>query len=182
MRESIRESDLTLTIDQLPSQVALRSDTITADVIVALVQDLVRTNRFPNPGATDLAREAAANNVLPESRSFKRGQIVVRAGERIDAVDYEALSHLGLLESPDRRMQAIVRAFLSSLVVMVVLGLYIVRLPGQVHVQARFLAVLTGIFLFTLAGARLFSGQYYLYPAAAMALTLVIITRNEIAI
>lgn len=182
MRESIRESDLNLTGDQLPSQIALRFDTRTAAVIVALVQDLVRPNRFPNPGATDLAREAAANSVLPESRSFERGQIVVRAGARIDDVDYEALSHLGLLESPDRRAQAIGRAFLASIVVMVAIGLYIARLPDQIYVQARFLAVLAGIFLLTLAGARLFSGQVYLFPAAAMALTLVIITRNEVAI
>lgn len=182
MRESIREVDLSLTTDQLPSQVALRFDTNTAAVVVALVQDLVRPNRFPNPEATEVARQAAANDIAPESRSFERGQIVVRAGTLLDAVDYEALEHLGLLESPDRRAQAIVRAFLASLVVMVVVGLYIARLPGQTYVQARFLAVLAGIFLLTLAGARLFSGNLYLYPAAAMALTLVIITRNEIAI
>lgn len=182
MRESIREVDLSLTTDQLPSQVALRFDTNTAAVVVALVQDLVRPNRFPNPEATEVARQAAANDIAPESRSFERGQIVVRAGTLLDAVDYEALEHLGLLESPDRRAQAIVRAFLASVVVMVVVGLYIARLPGQTYVQARFLAVLVGIFLLTLAGARLFSGNLYLYPAAAMALTLVIITRNEIAI
>ncbi|MEP7290874.1 MAG: hypothetical protein ABI835_03775, partial [Chloroflexota bacterium] len=179
MRESIRESDLSLTRDQLPSQVALRFDTRAAAVIVALVQDLVRPNRFANPGATELARQTAASSVQPESRSFERGQIVVRAGNRIDAVDYEALTQLGLLESPDRRIQAVVRAFLASLVVMVAVGLYIVRLPEQQFVQARFLAVLAGIFLITLAGARLFSGQFYLYPAAAMALILAIITRNE---
>ncbi len=182
MRESIREGDLSLTTDQLPSQVSLRFDTRTSAVIVALVKDLLRPNRFQNPVATDLARQTAANNIAPESRSFERGQIVVRAGQRLDNLDYEALSHLGLLESPDRRIQDIFRALLASIVVMVAVGLYLVRYPDKYYTQARFLAVLGAIFLVTLAAARLFGGQYYLYPAAAMALTLVIITRNEIAI
>ena len=79
-------------------------------------------------------------------------------------------------------MQDIFRALLASIVVMVAVGLYLVRYPDKYYTQARFLAVLAAIFLVTLAAARLFGGQYYLYPAAAMALTLVIITRNEIAI
>ncbi len=182
MRESIRESDLPLMTDQLPSQVALRFDTRTASVIVALVRDLLRPNRFLNPAATVLAQQTAADNVAPESRSFERGQIVVRAGTRLDPVDYEALDHLGLLASPDRRLQNIGRAFLASLVVTVVMGLYLVRIRDRYYVQARFLAVQGGIFLFSLALARLFGGQYVLYPSAAMALTLVVITRNEVAV
>lgn len=182
MRESIRDADLALIIEQLPSQVALRFDTRTASVIVALVHDLLRPNRFPNPGATELAQQTAANNVPPESRSFERGQIVVRAGTRLDSVDFEALGHLGLLSTPDRRLQDIGRAFLASLIVTVVIGLYLARSRDRYTTQARFLAVLAGIFLFTLALARLFGGNYYLYPAAVMALTLVIITRSEIAI
>ena len=108
--------------------------------------------------------------------------IVVRAGARLDPVDYEALGQLGLLETPDRRAQDVLRAFLASIVVMVMLGLYLARFPDTYYTRARFLAVLAAIFLVTLAGARLFAGQYTLYPSAAMALTLVIITRNEIAI
>ena len=161
---------------------SLRFDTRTAAVIVALVKDLLRPNRFQNPTATDLARQTASNNIAPESRSFERGQIVVRAGQRLDNVDYEALSRLGLLESPNRRVQDVLRALLASLIVMVTVGLYLARFPDKYYSQARFLAVLGAIFLATLAAARLFGGQYYLYPAAAMALTLVIITRNEIAI
>ena len=182
MRESIRETDISLMSDQLPSQVALRFDPRTAAVIVALAQDLLRPNRFQNPDATELARQTAANNVAPESRSFERGQVVVRAGARIDVVDYEALSQLGLLESPDRRAQNVVRAFLASLIVLVTVGLYLARFPDKFYSQARFLAVLAAVFLLTLLGARVFSVQYYLYPAAVLALTLVIIARTEIAI
>ncbi len=182
MRESIRESDISLMTDQLPSQVALRFDARTAAVVVALVQDLLRPNRFPNPDATEKAQQTAAANVQPESRSFERGQIVVRAGARIEPLDYEALNKLGLLESPDRRLQDVARAFLGSLLVMIVVGLYLARYPDKFYSQARFLALLAGIFLLALAAARLFGGQYYLYPAAALALTLVTMTRTEVAI
>ncbi len=44
--------------------------------------------------------------------------------------------------------------------VMVAVGLYLSRFPDKYYTQARFLAVLAAIFLLTLAGARLFGGQY----------------------
>ncbi|HVU10457.1 MAG TPA: HDIG domain-containing protein [Phototrophicaceae bacterium] len=182
MRESIRDSDLPLLRSQLPSQVSVRFDTQTTAVIVALVQDLLRTNRFLNSDATELARQTAQNNVAPQSLTYQRGQVVVRAGAPLSAVDYEALSHLGLLASPSLELQNVAQAFLASVIVMVTIGLYLARFSDKYYTQARFLGLLAAIFLVTLAAARLFGGQYYIYPAAAMALTLVIVTRNEVAI
>src|SRR5690606_15691413 len=91
MREPIREFDLPTVLEQLPSQVALRFDARTSGVIVALVQDVLRPNRFMNPQETEAARQVAIDSVEPETRSFERGQVVVRAGTRLDSVDYEAL-------------------------------------------------------------------------------------------
>ncbi len=185
MRESIREVDLAQISDQVPTQVALRFDPPTAAVVVGVVQDLLRPNRFQNAVATDLARQAAAASVQPQSRSFERGQIVVRGGTRIEAADYEALDHLGLLQSPDRRIHMIGRALLASLLVMIGMAMYIARFPERLNRQTGFLLLLTGIFLLALLGARVFNGGenlIYIYPAAAMALLLVGVTYTEIAI
>lgn len=184
MREAIREPDLSVVLDQLPSQVALRFDPRTAAVIVALIRDLLRANRFPNPAATEAAREAAAAAVSPESRSFESGQIIVAEGTPIDAVAYEALLELGLLETDDRRVQSVVQAALASLLVMIIVGLYLARNASRIYARARFIALLAAMFLIALLGARVFSGDpaHYIYPTAALALLLVIVTEPEIAI
>lgn len=185
MREPIRESDLSVVSDQLPSQVALRFDTRTVGVIVALVQDILRPNRFVNPVETEAARQAAIDEVQPESRSFERGQVVVRAGTRLDAVDYEALQRLGLLETADRRVQVFIRALIASLLSLVLFGLYFARFPDSSYMRARFLAVLCVVFLLSLFSARLFAGvqpPYYVYPAAGLALLLVVVSKPDIAI
>jgi hypothetical protein len=184
MRESIRETDLPNLIDQLPTQVSVRFTPASSAVVVALVADLLRPNRMPNPDATAAARAAAADAVAPERRSFERGQIVIRAGARIDAVDFEALENLGLLDAPDRRLEVIGQAFLSSLMVLIAAALYIERRQPSLFAHPRFLTLLAAIFLLTIAGARLFGGggQLYLYPAAALGVLIVALTAPEIAI
>jgi putative nucleotidyltransferase with HDIG domain len=184
MRESIRESDLSLIRDQLPTQVSVRFSPRSAAIVVALVEDLIRPNRLPNPEATEAARQTAIANTPTQSRSFERGQIVVRAGTRVDELDYEALQKLGLLQAPDRRLELIGRGMLASLLVLVATGLYIGRRMRGLFTRGRFLALLATIFLGVLAGARVFwSGdQIYVFPTAALALLFVALTGPELAL
>jgi hypothetical protein len=184
MRESIRESDLPLVIDTLPTQVSVRFNAQAAGVVTAVVEDLVRPNRFPDLEATENARSEAANRTPTESRSFERGQVVVRAGTRIDDVDYEALQQLGLLEAPNRRSQVLLRAFLTSVVVVVTIGLYATRCRPEFFTDVPMLALVSGLFLIVLLGARLFSGngQVLLFPAAALALLYVGLIATDIAV
>lgn len=184
MRESIREADLNLVRDQLPTQVSVRFTPRSAGVVVAMVEDLVRPNRLPNPEATEAARQAAIANTPTQSRSFERGQIVVRAGTRVDELDYEALQMLGLLQAPDRRLEMVGRGLLASLLVLVASGLYIGRRMRGLFTRGRFLALLATIFLGMLAGARVFwnGDQIYVFPTAALALLFVALTGPELAI
>lgn len=184
MRESIRESDLAVVLDTMPTQVSVRFNSQSATVVTALVEDLVRPNRFPDPQATAAAQLEAANQTPSESRSFERGQIVLRAGTRIDAVDFEALQQLGLLETPNRRSEMLARAFLTSVVAAVSVGLYITRCHAGILKNTRMLGLLGGLFLIALLGARLSSanGQIYLFPIAALAMIYVVITETDLAI
>jgi putative nucleotidyltransferase with HDIG domain len=185
MRESIRETDLRMFIDQLPTQVSVRFSGDDAAVIVAVIADLVRPNRLANPAATEDARNAAAAAIQPVERSFERGQIVVREGERVDDAALEALIQLGLLKPADHGLQGLVRAFLASVVVAVVIGLYTARFESSlIHRNPRLLTLLAVLFLIALIGARFLgvNGQIYLYPSAALALLFVTIIGPEIAI
>jgi putative nucleotidyltransferase with HDIG domain len=183
MRGEIREANLPSIITQLPTQVSVRFTEEQADVIVAIVKDLLRPNTLLNQEATESARDVAAEGVEVR-RSFERGQIIVRAGERIDEAAYEALGQVGLLQPADQRLQQIARALLASIMVLVVTGLYIARFMPFLFKSSRFMALLAALFLIMLLGARITGtyGQIYLYPTAALALLYVALVGPEIAV
>ncbi len=189
MREAIREVDLPQILDQLPTQVSVRFDAPTSSVVIAFVGDLVRPNRFPNTAATNQQREAAVAAVQPESISFERGQVIVREGERIEELDLEAFRQFGLLDSQDRRWQSIIRAFLSSSVVLAGFALYVIRTGSHFPLVERteLLLIMGGLFLIALMGGRAFQSAtaaplIYLYPAAALGLVYVAIIGTDIAL
>lgn len=184
MREEIREDEVSTVIQQLPTQVSLRLNDEEALVTVAILRNLIRANTFLNQEATDLARAAAQAAVLPESRSYASGQIIVREGTRVDLADYEALNQFGLLKPVDRRQQEMVRALLSSVLVLVVTGLYIARFKPSLYNEPRMLLLFAALFLVMLFGARLTNmpQQIYTYPSAALAILMVSLAGVEIAV
>jgi putative nucleotidyltransferase with HDIG domain len=183
MRGEIRESNLPSIIAQLPTQVSVRFTEEQADIIVAIVKDLIRPNTLLNQEATDAARNLAADGIQVR-RSFERGQIIARVGERIDDAAYEAFGQAGLLQPADQRLEQIARALLASIIVMVVTGLYIARFKPSLFRSSRFMTLLASLFLIVLLGARITGtyGQIYLYPTAALALLYVALVGPEIAV
>ncbi len=192
LQGSIRDSDddLRAVTSRLPTQVSVRFSEQEAAVITAIVEDLVRPNTFVNQQETDTARQLAADNFAPVERTFVAGQIVVAEGDIITPTDYEALQQLGLLEvSPEERRQTIaqmvIRSFMVSIIVMIVIGLYIARFSPHLIDQPRFVLLAAGLYLLFLVGARVVGvsqGELYIYPTAAMALLFVAILGPEVAV
>jgi cyclic-di-AMP phosphodiesterase PgpH len=183
MRGEIRESNVASVIAQLPMQVSVRFNEDQANVIVAILQNLVRPNTLLDEASTQALRDAAAANVAVP-RSFERGQIIVRAGEKIDDSAYEALQKLGLLDPSNQRFREIGRAGLAGTLILIIVGLYISRFRPSLFQSSRFMALLAAIFLIILVGARITGsdGQIYLYPTSALALLYVALVGPEIAI
>jgi len=184
MRGEIQSGDLSRIRGQLPTQVSVRFDERETSVIVDIVGDLIRANATINEEATALARSQAGNAVTNVIRFFERGQLVVSSGQTITQSDYEALNQLGLLRPVDKRFQETVRAGLGSIITMVMVGLYLSRFrPSLLYSEPRLLTLLAVIFLITLGGARVaLSGEFYIYPAAALAFIYVAIAGHQIAI
>jgi cyclic-di-AMP phosphodiesterase PgpH len=185
MRDEIRQADMFNMMTQIRLEVSVRFSDPDAELITAIVSDLIRPNTFENPDETAQARQAAIDSVQPEQRSFERGQIVVREGVRIEAADYEALSQLGLLRPADFSLQVVGRAFLATIITMAILGLYIARFrPILFSGSPRILLLIASLFLITLTGARFLgvNGQIYVYPTAALALLLVSLIGPDIAV
>ncbi len=183
MRLEIRDSNLQNVITQLPMQVGVRFSEEQADVIVQVVKGLIRPNTLLDKTATEQAQQTAVANVMVR-RSFERGQVILRTGERVDAASYEALSVLGLLEPTNQRVQEFARAALASIIVVVVTGFYLNHFKPALLRSSRFLIVLASLFLLTLMGARLsvVSGQIYLYPTAAMAILYAALASAEVSV
>ncbi|MCU0498608.1 MAG: HDIG domain-containing protein [Anaerolineae bacterium] len=184
MQESIREIDLTTTLERLPVQVSLRFNDVQRAVIVAIVEDLVRPNMTENIEQTEQARAAAADAIPVERRSLQRGQIIVREGAQIQPLDYEALQMLGLLQPAEQRFQQITQAMTVGITVMVIIGLYLLRFhPSLLYSEPRLLGLLALIFLATLFGARLaLNSEFYLFPSALLALLYVTLINAQVAI
>lgn len=184
MRGEIQSGDLSRIRGQLPTQVSVRFDERETSVIVDMVGDLIRANATINEEATALARSQAGQAITDVIRFFERGQLVVSSGQAITASDYEALNQLGLLRPVDKRLQETVRAGLGSIITMVMVGLYLSRFrPSLLYSEPRLLTLLAVLFLIILGGARVaLSGEFYIYPAAALALIYVAIAGHQIAI
>lgn len=185
MRDSIQPDDLNVSRSQLHTQISIRFNARDREVIVAIIEDLLRPNTFEDVEATEAARDSAENAVIPVMRRFVRGENIVDAGQLITETDYEALQALGLLLSESARGQEIFRAFIASTIVMVLLGLYMTRFePALVYQETRLLMLLAVMFLLVLALLRALGiqGNLYLFPTASLALVYVAVVGPHLAI
>ncbi len=184
MREAIREQDLPQVIATLPTQASVRFTPEQSAVISAIVGDLIRPNSSINVGATEAARANAVAAVEPVSRSFERGQVIVRAGERVDSLDSEALGELGLLNIPNLQVQALVRGLVSGIVLLIVISLYLRRVQPDLLVDVSRLLLLEFILLATLLAMRMVAptGQVVFVPAAVIGMVFVSLTTPATAV
>lgn len=184
MREPIRQDNLEFVVEQLPTQVSLRLSETAAEAVVAFVAALIRPNQSENPQRTEQSRQEASDAVEVQVRSFVQGQLIASAGTRLSAVDYETLEQLGLLRRADTRWQTLARALLASVLTMVGMALYLIRFQSDLYRQSLSVALFAVLFLIAVLGAQVFTseGEFYLYPAAGLALLFVSLARPEIAL
>ena len=184
MRESIRAQDLAPMLASIPTQVSIRFSPEQVAVISAIVGDLVRPNSLVNVSATETAREAAVADVEPVQRSFERGQVIVRAGERVDELDAEAFAVFGLLDLPNLQVQEIIRGLVFGLLLLVIIALYLKRVQPDVLADLRLLFILETLFLLTLFSIRLIApiGQVVFVPAAFIGIVFASLTSPATAV
>lgn len=173
MRQEIREGDVASMRKRVPQLVSLDLSSEEANVTTALARTFLVPNAFLAPEATEEARQSAREEVPPALRTFEDGEIIVREGERVTALDIETLDELGLRQS---RMQwtDFLRSGLLALLGVVILYLYLARFQPSVlwrGQQTLLLVSLNGIFVLVI-GLMVPSGPVvrYLAPASALAM------------
>ncbi len=184
MSDEIRAADLNRAREQLPNQVSLRLSERQSQIVTEITSDLIRANTFENPEQTAANQASALAQIENQQRQFIAGQIVAPAGQRIDALSYEALQELGLLAQTSNRPARILRALVASSLATFLLGLYISRFEAQL-LTAGFqdLLLIAVLFLVALGTMRAFgSANIYLMPAAALGIVYVAISSPNLAI
>lgn len=185
MRESIRESDLVRTRAQLSNLVSVRFNEGERDVVVDIVEDLIRANTFLNEEATTQARTNAEAQVGDITRSLVRGERVVSEAVLISPLAYEAMNALGLLDPVTLDPFVISSGFLMVLVVMVMIGLYLAHFsPLLIYRRVKMFILLAGLFLVMLIAVRFIglTGIRVLFPYATLSLLFVVIIGHHEAI
>ncbi|MCO6449395.1 MAG: HDIG domain-containing protein [Caldilineales bacterium] len=97
MRNVIREGELPAAQRRVPSLIGFGLNDDETSVVSEIVQGLLRPNSFFDAERTETAQTEAVNAVEPVDRTIAAGEIIVRSGDRLDALDIEALNSLGLL-------------------------------------------------------------------------------------
>src|SRR5258706_8195225 len=186
MRNEVRENNLTELYANIPNLISVTVDEANTSIITSLVTDLVKPNTFYNEERTTETRKQAAAAINTERRTFAQGQVVVTAGSLVTDAEREALTQLKLLQPVDRRVQAIVGAFLAMITLCTLGVLYLRRLHTSLYRDVPQMIFIGGSFVIFLAGARIFATasefQSHLYPAAAFSLIIVILAGPQAAL
>ena len=173
MRNPVRTEDLETVRQNLPSLVSLTLTEKEAGLVVEIIAPLVVANSFYSPELTDAARQAARETVEPVTQSFVVGQTVVTRGQIISAVDLEALTALGLVQSKNPALNYLGAAALVILST-IFTALYFFRRQPLIISDLRRLILLSLLFLVFLIGVRVSAPNRtlipYLFPVAAFAL------------
>lgn len=171
----IRPEELNETRERIPALVSLSLAVDEASAVTVLVEHFLRANSFLDEEATATARQLAAERVAPVFNTILRGEIIVREGAVVTALDIEKLTQLGLLQSDAQRRDWL-NAFILALAGVFLLGAYLQHFAPQVLNHARHEGLLFLMLVGFMVLARFFvpagSLLLYLYPIGALSMIL----------
>ena len=121
-RVEVRDTVLADARGGLANRVGSRFAADQRALVGEILAPLLVANSTFDPALTDLARNEAAARVDQVQFNVQRGEIIVRAGERIDAVARDKLAYFGLLEPASDPARAGGWLLLAGLVVGLLLG------------------------------------------------------------
>lgn len=171
LRDEIREEQLEAKRRQVPTLVGLELSEEESAVTAILVQSLMRPNSRYNEEKTAEAREQANAAVAPVMVSVQKGEIILRAGDRVQPEDLETLEALDLRQS-DWSWPEALRTVSVVVLLVVLLGFYVTRFIPEFWGRRRQAILFVALLLLFVLGARwMIPGhavQPYLFPAAAL--------------
>ena len=183
MRDTIREDQVKDAVRRLPTLISFALSQDQAGVVSSLVTPFITANSLYDAEQTDQARTSAANAVEPVAQRYITGEIIVRRGQLITPLAWEALQRYGLI-----RPQSNGEDYSSALAMVAVtsgfIGLYFQRRSHQALESLRSQILIAFLFLLFLFAARLIIPNRavvpYLFPIPAFGLTISILFNLEL--
>jgi hypothetical protein len=179
MQGEIRASQLGDVMRRLPTLISYGLTDSQAEIVKVVVSGLVKANAQLNVARTDEARQQARAGTLPVTATIRRGEAIVRAGDRVTALDIEALDAFGLRQQATR-WQSVLGTILFSLVAVVLLEILIARFEPGLWKRRRTAAVIAVLITLFVVLAKLMipatdSVVPYLYPLPALSMIITIL-------
>jgi cyclic-di-AMP phosphodiesterase PgpH len=185
MRNTLREGDIFAAKRNIPSLIDFAFPEDQANIVVELVESFIVPNSLLSEELTANAIEEARLSVEPVTRSFMSGETLVRLGQIIRDVEWEALQRYGLIQPSNQFQDAIGAAVLTILICIVIILYFTFRKEDEKFTVKAVLLIAVTCLMF-LGVARFFLVDRtilpYIYPLAAFGLTLSIIFNFEFAV
>lgn len=161
MRDRVRQTDIVSIKSKLPSRFGQNLSADELPVAVAIVSDLLKPNEIFNSTETLKQKRDAQDKIEPAREVVEKGEIVIREGNVVSALDLEKLEALGLQQAhydwPD-----IAGAVLLVLILVGILVTYLRYFqPSVLAGDYRSILLVVSILLMVLAG-RLAGSEHVL--------------------
>jgi len=153
MRQEIRDSQLISMRRRLNLLISPDVPDSEAKVITAIAEDLVQPNTFVDEERTAEEHQLARDAVKSEFKTLEKGEVIVRAGERVTEETIEALQALGL-QQPETRWRDYASTFMYITLLTVLLSIYLVKYQFPVLKDNRKLIFLSVTMLTFIAATR----------------------------
>lgn len=184
MQNTLRDSDIYTAKRTIPSLIDFSFPVDQASLVVDLVEPFIVPNSLYSPEQTEVKIQEMMQSIDPVVRSFIAGETLVRRGQIIRDVDWEALQRYGLIKESDRTKD-LVGAAILTLLICIIIGVYFQKQQKQEQYSVKAVLLIAVNFLVFLSVARFFvinrTVLPYVYPLAAFSLTLAAIFNFEIA-
>ncbi|MHB0922850.1 MAG: HD family phosphohydrolase [Bellilinea sp.] len=175
MRRTIRTDQVADARRSIPTLINFSLPEDQAEIVTKIVEPFVIPNSLYSQELTERARQEAAAAVEPVSRTYIAGETIIRRGQIITPVAWEALVAFNLIETDNREEEIWAAAALVGLM-SILLAMYFYRHQGAPFKSFRELVLLSIIFLVFLYGAKVIIPNRtilpYFFPIAAFALTI----------
>nr|MBC7244494.1 HDIG domain-containing protein [Chloroflexota bacterium] len=185
MREGVREDRLDETRARVPQLVSYALSPPEVEIVVGIIQSLLKPNAFLDEEQTARARRQAREAVQPVQCVIERGQAVLRVGDIVTPLHLEQLAALGL-QPTEPEWHGLVSKMLFVLVITAALCIYLWQAyRWLLHDRKRLLLLGLLIVLTGVAAKLAIPGHVllpYFFPMAAVAMLVAVLLDTQLAI
>ncbi len=175
MRSTIRTDQVADARRSVPTLINFSLPEDQASIVTAIVTPFVEPNSLFSQELTDKARQQASDAIAPVTRTYIAGETIIRRGQIITPLAWEALVAFDLIASDNRQEEVLASLALVGLM-SILLVMYFYRRRMTPVVSFRALVILAIIFLIFLYTAKIVIPNRtvlpYFFPIAAFGLTL----------